>query len=283
MSNPWCPCEVQMSNNAPENKAVSFECNGQTPSARAWGKESTVCWPYQKAMTDRGGLATPAHTSRFRPRDSPSLLSSPFPSWCQLCPHELDCLSQWQQTALTFTTGERGISLPWFFVFVAQLPVTLCDPMNCTMPGFPVLHSLPEFAQLMSIESVMPSNHLILWHPLLLLPSIVPSIRVFSNELALHIRWPKYWSFSFSISPSNKYSEFISFRIDWLDLLSVQGTLKSLLQHYSLKTSILLHSNFFMVQLSHLYMTPGKTIALTLWTFVGKVMSLLFNTYLGSS
>ena len=130
----------------------------------------------------------------------------------------------------------------------------------------------------MSIESVMPSNYLILCHPLLLLPSIFPSIRVFSNESALHIRWPKYWSFSFSISPSNEYSGLISFRIDWLDLIEVQGTLKSLLQHHSSKASILRHSAFFMVQLSHPYMTTGKTIALTRWTFVSKVMSPLFNT-----
>ena len=123
----------------------------------------------------------------------------------------------------------------------------------------------------------MPSNHLILCHPLLLLPSIFPSIRVFSNESALRIRWPKYWSFSFSISPSSGYSGLISFRMDWLDLLAVQGTLKSLLQHRSSKASILWHSAFFIVQLSHPYMTTGKTTALTRQTFVGKVMSLLFN------
>ena len=128
----------------------------------------------------------------------------------------------------------------------------------------------------MSIESVMPSNHLTLCCPLLLLPSIFPSIRVFSNESVLRIRWPKYWSFSFSISPSND-SGLISFRLDWLDLLAVQGTLKSLLQHHSSKASILWHSAFFIVQLSHSYMTTGKTIALTRQTFVGKVMSLLFN------
>ena len=128
----------------------------------------------------------------------------------------------------------------------------------------------------MSIESVMPFNHLILCHPLLL-PSIFPSIRVFSNELALHIRWPKYWSFSFNISPSNEHPGLISFRMDWLDLLAVQGTLKSLLQHHSLKALILRCSAFFIVQLSHLYMTTGKTMALTRRTFVGKLMSLLFN------
>ena len=124
----------------------------------------------------------------------------------------------------------------------------------------------------------MPSNHLILCCLLLLLPSIFPSIKVFSYELALVIRWPKYWSFSFSISPSNEYSVLIFFRIDWLDLLAVQGILKSLLQHHCSKASVLQHSVFFMVQLSHPYMTTGKTIALTIWTFVGKVMSLLFNT-----
>ena len=129
----------------------------------------------------------------------------------------------------------------------------------------------------MSIELVMPSNNLILCRPLLLLPSIFPRIRVFSNESALHIRWPKYWSFSFNISPSNEHPGLISFRTDWLDLLAVQGTLKSLLQHHSSKASILWHSAFFIVQLSHSYMTTGKTIALTRWTFVDKVMSLLYN------
>ena len=123
----------------------------------------------------------------------------------------------------------------------------------------------------------MPSNHLILCRPLLLLPSVFPSIRAFSNESALHIRWPKYWSFNFSISPSKEHPGLISFRMDWLDLLAVQGTLKSLLQHHSSKASILWHSAFFTVQPSHPYMTTGKTIALTRQTFVGKVMSLLFN------
>ena len=129
----------------------------------------------------------------------------------------------------------------------------------------------------MSIELVMPSNHLILCRPLLLLPSVFPSIRVFSNESVLHIRWPKYWSFSFIISPSSEHSGLISFRMDWLDLLAVQGTLKSLLQHHNSKASILQWSAFFIVQLSHPYMTTGKTIALTRWTFVDKVISLLFN------
>ena len=131
--------------------------------------------------------------------------------------------------------------------------------------------------KLMSIKSVIPSNHLILCHPLLLLPSIFPIIRVFSNESVLCMRWPKYWSFSFSVSPSNEYSGLISVRMDWLDLLAVQGTLKSLLQHHSSKASVLWCSAFFIVQLSHPCMTTGKTKALTRWTFVGKVMSLLFN------
>ena len=129
----------------------------------------------------------------------------------------------------------------------------------------------------MSIELVMPANHLILCCPLLLLPSVFPSIRIFSNESVLFIRWPKYWNFSFNISSSNEHSGLISFRMDWLDLLAGQGTLKSLLQHHSSKASVLWHSVFFIVQLSHPYMTTGKTIALTRWNFMGKVMSLLFN------
>ena len=149
--------------------------------------------------------------------------------------------------------------------------------MDCSMPASLSVTNSRSLLKLMSIESVMPSNHLILCYPLLLLPSIFPSIRVFSNESVLCIRWPKYWSFSFSISTSNKYWGLISFRMDWLDLLAVQGTLKSLLQHHSSKASILWHSALFMVQLSHPYMTTGKTIALTIQTFVGKVESLLFN------
>ena len=137
--------------------------------------------------------------------------------------------------------------------------------------------------KLMSIGSVMPYNHHILCHPIFFLPSIFPSIRVFSNESVLRIRWPKYWSFTFSISPSNECSGLISFRMDWLDLLAVQGTLKSLLQHHSAKVSILRRSAFFMVQLSHPHMTTRKTIALTGWTFVGKVTSLYFNISLGWS
>ena len=148
--------------------------------------------------------------------------------------------------------------------------------MNRSTPGLPVHHQLPEFTQTHAIESVMPSSHLILCRPLFLLPLIPPSIRVFSNESALRIRWSKYWSFSFNISPSNEHPGLISFRKDWLDLLTVQGTLKSLLQHHSSKASILQRSAFFTFQFSHPYMTTGKTKALTRWTFVGKVMSLLF-------
>ena len=149
--------------------------------------------------------------------------------------------------------------------------------MNHSMPGLPVHHQLPEFTQTHVIELVMPSSHLIICWPLLLLPSIPPSIRVFSNESTLGMRWPKYWNFSFSISPSNERPGLISFRMDWLNLLAVQGTLKSPLQHHSSKASIFRRSAFFTVQLSHPYMTTGKTIALTSWMFVCKVMSLLFN------
>ena len=147
--------------------------------------------------------------------------------------------------------------------------------MDCSTPGFPVFHHLLEFAQIHVFWLVMPSNHLILCHPLLLLSSIFPSIRVFSNESVLCIRWPKYWSFS--ISPSNEYSGLISFSIDWFDLFSVQGTLKSLFQQHSSKASILRHSTFFLVQLSRPYMTTGKTTTFTIRTFVGKVVSLFFN------
>ena len=149
--------------------------------------------------------------------------------------------------------------------------------MDYSMPGFSVHHQLPELVQTQSIELVMPSNHLSLCEPLLLLPSIFPSIRVFSNESVLHIWWPKYLNFSFTISPFNEYSGLISIRIDWFNLLAVQGTLKSLLQHHSSKASILQCSDFFTVQLTHACITTGKTIALTRRTFVGKVMSLLFN------
>ena len=152
---------------------------------------------------------------------------------------------------------------PWIAARQASLSITTS-------------RSLPK---LMSIESMMPSSHLILCRPLLLLPLITPSIRVFSNESTLHMRWPKYWTFSFSISPSNEHPGLISFRMDWLDLLAVQGTLKSLLQHHSSKGSIFRCSAFFTVQLSHPYMTTGKTIPLTRWTFAGKLMSLLFTEH----
>ena len=144
------------------------------------------------------------------------------------------------------------------FTSVTQSCPILCDPMNHSTPGLPVHHQLPESPKPMSIESVMPSSHLILCCSLFLLPSIFPSIRIFSNESVLHIRWPKYWSFTFNISPSNEHPGLISFRMDWLDLLTVQGTLQSLLQHHSSKASIFQHSAFFIVQLSHPYMTTGK-------------------------
>ena len=156
------------------------------------------------------------------------------------------------------------------FSSVAPSCLTLCDPMDCSTLGLPVHHQFPESPKPMSIESMMPSNHLILCCPLLLLPSIFPSIRVFSNESALRIRWLKYWSFSFNISPSNEHPGLISFRMDWFYLLAVQGTLKSLLQHHISKASVLQCSAFFTVQISHPYMTTGKTIALTRWTYVSK-------------
>ena len=159
------------------------------------------------------------------------------------------------------------------FSSVAQSCPTLCDPMNCSTPGPLSITNSRSSLKLTSIESVMPSSHLILCRPLLLLPSIFPSIRVFSNESTLCLRWPNYWSFSFNISPSNEYPGLISFRKDWLDFLAVQGTFKSLLQHQNSKASIIRHSAFFILQLSHPYMTTGKTIALTRRTFVGKVMS----------
>ena len=155
------------------------------------------------------------------------------------------------------------------FSSIAQSHRTLCDPMDCSTPGFPLsITNSRSLLKLMSIKSMMPSNHLILHCPLLLLPSIFPSIRVFSNESVLHIRWPKYWSFTFSISPSNEHPGMVSFRRDWLDLLAVQGTLKSLLQHHSSRASILRCSAFFVVQLSHPYTTTGKTIALTRWNYI---------------
>ena len=163
------------------------------------------------------------------------------------------------------------------FSSIAQSCPTLCDPMTMACQASLSITNSRSPPKPMYIESVMPSNHLILCCPLLLVPSIFPIIKVFSNESALHIRWSKYWSFSFNISPSNEHSGLISFRMDWLDILAVQGTLKSLLQNHSSKASILRCSAFFIVQLSHLYMTAGKTIALMRWTFVGKVMSLLLN------
>ena len=162
------------------------------------------------------------------------------------------------------------------FSSVAQPCLALRSPMDCSMPGFPVHHQLLGLLKLISIELVIPPNHLILCYPFLLLLSIFPSIRVFSNQSVLWIRWPKYWSFSVSISPSNEYSGLISLRMDWLDFLTVQGILKSLLQHHSSKASILLSSVFFIAQLLHPFVTTGKTIALTRRIFFGKIISLLF-------
>ena len=159
---------------------------------------------------------------------------------------------------------------------VTQSCLNLCNPMDYSMPGFAGRHQLLKLTQIHVHCVGDATNHFIVCHSLLL-PSIIPNIRVFSNESVLHIRWPKYWSFSFSISPSNEYSGLIFFKMDRLDLLDVQGTLRSLLQHHSSKASIIWHSAFFMVQILHPYMTIGKTIALTIWTFVSKVMSLLFN------
>ena len=174
--------------------------------------------------------------------------------------------------ALGRSTGEgNGHPLLYSCLVVrsTQLCATLCNSMDCSVPGFPVLTISQTYSNSCP-ESVMPFNHLILYHPLLLLPSVFPSIRVFSNESVLCIRWPKYRSFSFNICPSNDYSGLISFRIDWLGLLAVQGTLKSLLQHHSSKTSILRCSAFFMVKLSHPYMTTGKTMALTIRPLLAK-------------
>ena len=171
------------------------------------------------------------------------------------------CCPSIQFSSVQSLSHVRLFAAPWITACQASLSITNS-------------RSLPK---LMSIESVMPSSQLILCHPLLLLPPIPPSIRDFSNESTLCMRWPKYWSFSFRISPSNVHPELISYRMNWLDLLAVQGTLKSLLQHHSSKASILQCSAFFIVQLSHPYMTTGKTIALTRWTFVGKVVSLLLN------
>ena len=176
-----------------------------------------------------------------------------------------------------FLTNCFSSAYLYCFCSVAKSCLTLCEPMDCNTAPFPILHYFPCLFKFMSIESVMLFNHLILCCLLLLLPSVLPRLRVFSNELALHIRWPKCWSFSFSISLSNEYSRLISFRIDWFDLIGVQWTLKSLLQHHNSKASIFHLSAFLMVQHSYPYMTTGNTIALTIWTFVSIIMSLLFN------
>ena len=192
-------------------------------------------------------------------------------------------LSQWGYTIISSSAVPFSFYLLYFafssirFSSVSQSCPTLCHPMNRSRQASLSITISRSSPRLTPIESVMPSSRLILCRPLLLLPPIPPSIRVSSNESTLHIRWPKYWSFSISISLSNEHPGLISFRMDWLDLLAIQGNLKSLLQHHTSKTSILGCLDFFTVQLSHPYMTTGKTIALTRQTFVGKVMSLLFN------
>ena len=190
------------------------------------------------------------------------------------------CLLHWQVNSLPLShlgSPLEGISSVQFLTHIRLF----ATPWTAARQASLSITNSQSLLKLMSSESVMPSNHLIFCCPLLLPPSIFPSIRVFSNESVLRIKWPKYWSFNFSISPSDEHSGLISFSMDWLNLLSVQGTPKSLLQHHSSKASILRHSAFFIVQLSHPYMTTGKTIALTRWTFVGKVMSLLFNMLSG--
>ena len=196
-----------------------------------------------------------------------------FPHSPVWAPRSLQWELPWGKAAVLFIS-----TLSVQFSSVTQSCPTLCDPMDYSTPIFPVYHRLLELAQShvhRVSDAIQPSHPLLC--PLLLLPSIFPSIRVFSNESVLCIRWPKYWNFSFSISPSKDYSGLISFRMDWLDLLVVQGTLKSLLQHLTSKASVLQCSAFFVVQLSYPYMTTGRTIALTRWTSVSRVMSLLFN------
>ena len=187
------------------------------------------------------------------------------------------CLLHWQAGSLPIVPPGKPEKWNQFSSVAQSCQELFATPWTAACQTTLFITNSQSLLKLMYIESVMPSNQLILYHPLRLSPSIIPSIRVFSNESVLHIRWPKYWSFSFSISPSNEYSRLISFRMDWLELLVVQGTLKSLLQHHSSKASILQRSAFFIVQLSHPYMTTGKTIALTIQTFVGKVMSLLLD------
>ena len=223
---------------------------------------------WKKVINNYNGSHGQEYFSLPVPAPEPSLPShhlfptSAIPSPDSGCPFSLVYVTQGVQfSSVQLLSCVQLFATPWTTALQPSLSIT--NSQSLLKP--------------MSIVSVMPSNHLILCCPLLLLPSIFPSIRVFSNESALHIMWPKYWSFSFSISPSNEYSGLISFKMDWFDLLAVQGTLKSFLQHHSSKASILWHSAFFIVQLSHPYITTGKTIALTRRIFVGKVMFLLFN------
>ena len=214
-----------------------------------------------------GGLEDSRLRMEILDRFVPPGLVSISPGNC-FCRFGIGLLSSIPRDDNIFTlTSVQSLIRVWLFV----------TPWTAACPASLSITNSQSLLKLMSVESVRPSNHLILCQPLLLLPSVFPRIRVFSNESVFRIRWPKYWSFSFSISPSKEYSGLISFRMDWLDLLAVQGTLNSLLEHHSSKASILRHSAFFTVQLSHPYMTTGKTIALTRQTFVDKVMSLLFN------
>ena len=258
------------------NCEIRFENQGQLRLARAslvdqWLKKKKICLQRRipgfnswigKIPWRRAWQPTPVFLpGKFHGQRS---LEGYSPQGCTESDRTEATEQQQQQASVSSVKWLRSVQLfstPWTAAHQASLSIT----------------NSWSLLKLMSIESVMPSNHLILSRPLLLPPSVFPSIRVFSNELVLRIRWPKYWSFSFSISPSNQYLGLISFRMDWLDPPAIQGTLKSLLQHHSSKASILQLSAFFIVQFSHPYMTTGKTIALTRWTFVGKVMSLLFN------
>ena len=255
-------------------------------------REETFVWLVERDMVCVGRqffteLSYFSTSSKQRHQRFWSRLS--FPHVCISDLEGWDCVSHWSRRHTLFTIqydnfsfcSEGWMGLPVQFNH-SVMPDSF-DPMDCSTPGFPVHHQLPELVQIHVHRVSDASSHLILCRPLRLLPPIPPSIRIFSNESTLRMRRPKYWSFSFSISPSNEHPGLISFRMDWLDLLALQWTLKSLLQYHSSKASILQCSAFFIVQLSHPYMTTGKNIDLTRWTFVGKVMSLFLICYLGWS
>ena len=246
----------------------------------ARSKESKLSWRHNREILgnwEQGGWDSEAEWKR---RDVRSTVTSLEPLYSKslkyrLCTDEPPIYMFIQ--ALSVDLNCQRVHLLFLFS-VAKSSLTVCELMNCSTPGFPVLHCFPGLVQTHCPLSWWCHPTISSCLPLLLLPSIFPNIRVFSSESALHFRWPKDWGFSFSISPSNEYSGLISFRMDWFELLAVQGTLKSLIQHHSLKAPVLWRSAFFMVQLSHPYVTAEKTIALTIRTFVCKVMSLLFNT-----